>query len=669
MKGQRVMQWEEFVEYLTTNDEDNDEDNWTNYLEELQQLHLHPVNINTASPQQLQQIPLLSEKQIEQIVQYRDYHHGMHSLNELVLLTSISYYERQFLPLFLYAGESKTGALMANDSTLTATAEAWRDEWQKSWKYQRHEMGSRVDIPLYHRKGYLVKNGYRGSPLYNKAYYRMELPGHLSAGIKIERDAGERGIDSYGGYLLLQDLPLAQSGGSLHKRLRLKSLAVGDYKVAFGQGLVMNQGFGMGKWNTSIQRRTQGFRASRSTDEYNFMRGIATAVSLDNVTLSLFYSHRRWDATLNTTNETDDTPTIKSIVRDGYHRTETEYGKKGLLGIDAIGGNLAWQRDGWHAGVTGYYQHTDMPLEPGTTAYRQIYPQGQHFGAVGIDYSYEAYRWRVFGETSHNDQAGGIATFNGMSWRPSARYTLTALQRYYNYHYYSFYANALAECGSVQNETGGMLRLDATPWDGVQISAYMDVFYNPWPRYGLTQSSQGWDAMTEGACQLTRQNTIKIRYSVKQKEKSGKGQVTDHRVRLQWIASTPSEQWNFTTTALLHALKDSFGEGLAFTCHYRDRDSRWHGSLSGLYFHTDDYDSRIYTYEPNVTEMMYIPSFSGHGLRASGVLSYRLWKQRLTLELKYGITRYFDRDTQGSSLQTIYSPVKNDITLQARFKI
>ena len=66
---------------------------------------------------------------------------------------------------------------------------------------------------------------------------------------------------------------------------------------------------------------------------------------------------------------------------------------------------------------------------------------------------------------------------------------------------------------------------------------------------------------------------------------------------------------------------------------------------------------------------MYVPSFSGHGLRASGLIQASFLHQHVSLELKYGLTCYFDRKIQGSGMQTIYSNVKNDITLQTRIKI
>ncbi len=709
--SQRPMSWDEFVDYLYDHgglpygdgmegDAGGEGAGWEDCLEELHRLHEHPLNINTATRRDLQELPFLSGQQILHLIQYVDRHHGMHSLSELVLIPSITYYERRYLPLFLYAGEegipwwraSVDSMKLAIDS-LSLSAQGKRSLGNLVRKVAgkpRHELASRMDIPLYHRRGYLVQDGYRGSRIYNKVYYRLESSGHLSASLRMERDAGERGIDSYGGHVLLNDMVLAGEGHG--HGVSLKSFLLGDYKVSFGQGLVLNQGFGMGKLSFNF-RKSGGFRPHRSTEEMNFMRGAGLTLSISNLDISLFYSHRHWDATPDKSSGQGPL-TVKTIVRDGYHRTDTERGKKGLLAADVMGGNLTWRKAGFHLGGTGYWMKTDKELVPGTAFYRQIYPQGNHFGAMGLDYGYEAYRWRFFGEaayggtllrlsadaelqTGQEDLRNGCALLNGVSWRVSQRYSLTAVQRYYNHHYYSFFSSVMSELGRVQNETGGMVRLDAQPWDGVGIVAYVDMFHNPWPRYGLTRSSHGWEALAEGTCTVTRSHTLKVRYQAIRKDYE-KETGLRHRLRFQWLAYTPSERWRFTTTAMIHALPGSHGEAIGTYARYtgnpdyQDRTARkgtLSASVGGIYFHTTDFDSRIYQYEPTVTEMMYVPSYSGHGIRGTGVVRWCLYGDLLQFELKYGVTRYFDREVQGSGLQTIYSPVKNDVTMQARIRL
>lgn len=647
--AQRPMEWEEFVTFLTENEEDAEQDDWNDYLEELSQVHQHPINVNAATGEELRKLSLLSEEQIADLLQYVQDHQGMYTLNELLLLPTFTYQERRYLPLFLCA--------LPHKATPNAPI---------NWRDTHHQLLSRIDVPLYHRRGYLVPNGYRGGPIYNKVSYQLQISRHLTASLRTERDGGEKGIDSYGAHVMLTDLPLMGK----QRVLRLNAMVLGDFKVGFGQGLVLRQGFSMGK-DVKSSDGQRPFRPHQSTDEVNFMRGVGLSVAYTDFTLSLFYSHRSWDATL-ATDASGLHTTVTTIVRSGYHRTASEYDKKGVLGVDVLGGNLSWRQRGYHAGVTGYFLRTDMPLVPGNSLYRRIYPQGNRFGNVGVDYGYDAYRWKVFGELAFDGDA--LAALHGASWRISQRYTLMALQRYYNYNYYSFFSSAISEGGGVQNETGGTLRLNSTPLDGLQVTAYADVFYNPWPRYGLTHSSYGWDAMLEAELEISRNSHFSVRYNVKQKEESN-AQVPKsqhympihHRLRMQWQLSLPSNNWHFSTTVLLHHLKGSTGEAIGQHLRYT-QGNRWRVLLSGIYFHTSDYSSRLYLYEPNVSGMLYMPSFSGHGVRGALSAQYKLWHDRLRFELKYGLTRYFDRQTQGSALQTIYSPVKNDITLQLGVK-
>lgn len=642
--GQKAMTWDEFVNLITNEEEETEEANWAEHIEELERIASDPININTATTEELEALPFLSSKQIEDIREYVARYDGMKTLFELQFITSLSMTDRRMLQLFVCAGD--TPRRYTEDLSLKGML-----------KKSQHELLSRVDIPLYHRKGFLVSDGYRGSRVYNKTRYTLNASKHIMASLNMERDQGERGIDHIGGLLAIKDIG------------HLKTFIVGDYKVGFGEGLVVNQGLSLGMANPTANT-SQGIRPYTGTDETNFMRGIAATTTHGDFCISAFISHRKGDATLNDAdnNEPGNNSTIKTVVEGGYHRTNTEWKKKNNFSSYTGGANISWSRKGWRAGATGYFHQTDKVLEPGNSAYRRIYPSGKRFGVMGANYGYEAYRWLFKGETAYSTNQGGMATLNTLSWKIDSKYTLTASQRYYSYHYYSFFASALSENANVQNETAATLRIDASPMSGLQVYAYADFFYNPWPRFGLKSSSRGEECVVGGTFTFNRTNTLSSKYSFKSKEYSS-GVQNHHRLRMQWTIQ-PSETTRWQTTAMLHAVNGSFGEAIGETFRYGlDSTIPLRFSVSALYFHTSDYNSRIFLYEPNVTNTMTMPNFYGHGARASGTVQYQMWERRIMLELKYGVTRYFDRKTQSSDLQTIFSNVKNDITLQMRIRI
>ena len=98
--------WDDFVDEFTTDDELAEEENWTLFLEELKMRHEHPLNINTATREELSQLPFLSENQIEQIHAYIYLHGTLKSLGELRLIPLIDEDTRRKLGLFVFAGDN-----------------------------------------------------------------------------------------------------------------------------------------------------------------------------------------------------------------------------------------------------------------------------------------------------------------------------------------------------------------------------------------------------------------------------------------------------------------------------------------------------------------------------------------------------------------------------------
>ena len=101
----------------------------------------------------------------------------------------------------------------------------------------------------------------------------------------------------------------------------LKSLAIGDYKISFGQGLVISNDFSPGR-NTLVsqaERRTNGFRRHFSTDESNFFRGTAATANWKKFDISLFYSYRKLDGSVDST-------IVTSFKTDGLHRLVRDRG-------------------------------------------------------------------------------------------------------------------------------------------------------------------------------------------------------------------------------------------------------------------------------------------------------------------------------------------------------
>ncbi|MCD8267432.1 MAG: hypothetical protein LUD46_02510 [Parabacteroides sp.] len=103
----------------------------------------------------------------------------------------------------------------------------------------------------------------------------------------------------------------------------LKTLAIGDYKMSFGQGLVVSNEFSPGRSSMVVQaeRRISGFHRHFSTNEHDYFRGIASTLSLKLLDISLFYSYRKLDGGVNNYE-------VSLFKTDGLHRLERDREKR-----------------------------------------------------------------------------------------------------------------------------------------------------------------------------------------------------------------------------------------------------------------------------------------------------------------------------------------------------
>ena len=81
------------------------------------------------------------------------------------------------------------------------------------------------------------------------------------------------------------------------------------------------------------------------------------------------------------------------------------------------------------------------------------------------------------------------------------------------------------------------------------------------------------------------------------------------------------------------------------------------------WFHTDNYDSRLYQYEKSVLYDFSFPMYYGHGLRYSALIEVSVLKC-LKVLAKVGVTNYFSRNTIGSGLQQVDRSSLTDLLLQ-----
>lgn len=711
LNAQSTMEWDDFVQDLYeqyANQEEDDEVLETEdggldvLIDELYEIHLSPVNLNdlktkegsnelqTQTTDRLAQLPFLTRQQIEALVYYVNVHFPVRTLGELMLIRELDYLTRMRLMLFCYAGEPST------EGTYSL---------RRLWRFAQHELIGRTDIPLYTKDGYQDKPQsviekspnkiYRGNSNYHSLRYQVKSMHRITAGFQIEKDAGEDYFDYISGYAMLNQIG------------KVRTLIVGDYKLSFGQGLVINNGMSFGKsagWglfsNASV---AHGIRKHSSMSESNHFRGAAIDYTLgENSHFTAFLSYQNLDGTLRTNNNN----AISSLKTDGLHRTLLERSKKGIVHELSAGGNYSYYHKGWLLGLTGIITHFSMPLAPKfntpSSLYRQFYPQGTIFSAVGVSYSYRHNRWIVQGEYAFSTSNGvddhtvqtsnvgssnpntGIAAVNSMRYRLNSYTFLSALVRYYDARYATIYSKAFGENSRPQNEVGAFVGITAEPWTKVNLEAYIDCFQSPKQRYRASAGAKGIEGQFKMTYNPSERTTWQIRYRLKSKQQDVKigndatrlYYATRHGLRIQWNYRL-NEQFLLKTTASgTYCMNPSSPDEMGYLL---TQHLRWERQIKGMrgkqradisltYFNTDSYASKVYTNEPSLLYTMGMTSLFYQGMKVVALYSTNV-SSRLSLTCKLSATKYFNRDTIGTGLEMINASHKEDIQLQLRWKL
>ena len=637
--------WEQYLDMLP-DVSDEETMGWESVYETLSELSLHPIDINQAGREELEQLPFLSATDIENICAYVYRHGPLKSLGELAMMEGIDYVKRRLLACFLVVGDG--------DTTEHAS-------WRQMVRHGHSDLLATATVPFYERRG--DDNGYLGYPYKHSLRYSFHSGEQLKAGIVASQDAGEPffaqknelGYDFYSFYVVVKN------------QGRLKTLALGKYRANIGKGLVMNNDFYLGKTAAidALSRNASLFRGHSSTMAANYLQGAAVTFALSRSTeLSAFVSYRPIDGTLNADS------TVATIVDDGYHRTLHELQRKNNTHQFAAGAHGQYAHHGFRVGATFMYTSLSRSLQPDTRAvYRRYYPSGEDFWNASIDYGYASPRFSVSGETATGD-GGAIATLNTLSVKVSDEVTLTALQRFYGKRYHSLFAQSYSEGGRVQNESGVYAGVKWKPSNSFLLAFYSDFAYFAWPRYQVSQSSHASDnvltaSWTSGAWTLAGRYRLRLR-----QQDDGEGTLrnkTEQRGRL----SVGYEHGRITATTRLD------GVGSVFKEHSRgwmlSEEVRYDIAkvvavdLSAGYFHTDDYNSRVYAYERGLLYTFHFPVFYGEGMRWTCMVRAKVGNN-LMMTARLACTNYFDRASIGTGYQRIDHSSMTNLELQVRWK-
>ena len=635
----------------------------------LENARINKINLNQASASQLGQLQLLNSIQIA-------------NLSRHILL---------YGPLLsIYELQSISGFDLETIYSILPYVTLEENRFFDGQKFKQNISSAKHQLVLFGQQtfplaiGYgsetdsSIQRKYPGSPLKTSVRYRYNNGTKWSAGITGEKDAGEKffsGAQKYGYDFYSANVFASDIG-------KIKTIALGDYHVNFGQGLVAGTTFFLGKSAdvVSVRRFAPGIRPYRSVNEFGFLRGAATTIQVNNIEFSVFVSRKKLDAGLATGSDSSNAlDRLAAVSITGLHRTETEIAKKNVLGEWVTGGNISYKYKNLKLGATTLFAKYDAQITKSNQLYNQYAFTGNNLMVSGLDFSYNYRNASIFAEIASNDFSKNRAgILGGLVASIDPKVNISILYRKYGRSFHSPFSNAFAEGSSPQNEEGLFSGISISPSRKFSIHAFADAFSFDWLRFLTDAPSKGFDYFTSAVFQPNKILRMEFRFRSQNKEQNTPSNLSqmdyltmqtrnNYRYHLSYAVSkelalkSRIEFSSFKANGISEK-----GVMMYQDISYNPMKKPLSLNLRFVMFRTEGYNSRIYAFENDVPFSFSIPQFSGTGTRFYLMASYHI-RKGLDVWLRIANTTYPFESTIGSGNDKLNSNNRQDIKCVLRW--
>ncbi|MDY0200510.1 MAG: helix-hairpin-helix domain-containing protein [Bacteroidales bacterium] len=626
----------------------------------------NPINLNTATSEELEKLIFLSDFQVNALIDYRKKNGVFKTIYELQMVVGFDFSDINRLLPFVRIAEGEVTT-----------------KRRPLFKYGKNELFVRTHSLIENQAGFMPAPSsnpsatrYAGNKMGLYSRYTYSTRGGFQFGLVSEKDPGEEffresnpyGFDHYSAHIQVSNIGV------------LKNLVIGDFNADFGQGLALwtSASFGKSPDPLGVRKRAKGIFRSSSTNENRFLRGVGASVALGKFQLSAFGSYKKIDANL-TDSIVDGLPQYTSLPTSGLHRTPSEIANKKSLSEFVTGGNVSVSLNKLKAGITGSLVNLggtfDMPNQP----YRYFEPPLKNRVNIGVDATYGIGNHLLFGEIA-NTAGYGSGIVSGALLKAHQQVHLSVIGRYYEKDFSTYYSEAFADGSSSSNESGVMVGFKILPYRNWQMNGYVDAFQSDWLKFGINSPSHGRDYLLETVYSPRSRLSFTVRYRLKQKDKNQTADdeqinpvvsYTKQAIRFHLSYNPSSEIWLKSRIEVSGYSEENrpneYGAMFYQDISYRPKKVPIVLTARLAIFDTKSWNTRIYAYENDVLYYFSIPAYYSQGTRAYILAKYSVG-QNIDIWLRFSQTFFANQEQLGSGLSQIDGPTRSDARLQVKFR-
>ena len=607
------------------------------YIERLNELAENPVKINSPDENEISRLFFLSDFQVKALIEY------VNSSGQIVTI-----YELAAIPGF----DKETAEMIMPFVNLERRYTAGFDSVRL-----HNSLISNFSI-----KPNNQDTSFLGSAWKVLTKYKF-TSGGITGGFTTEKDPGEKFFSGNPSLPDFLSAYLAYNGRGV-----IRSIIIGDFSARFGQGTNINTGIRRGISVTSpgYMSASDEIRPYTSTEENKFFRGVAAKIELKNLDLSVFISKNNSDATLVSISGSS-SDYVDNLYTSGVHSTPSLLNKKDAVAQSAFGINLSYDLNNLKIGIAWSENRFSLPICNTSYDPAKIYDfTGDRNAIYSFYYNCFIKNILLYGELSVNDSKK-YAAVQGISFRPSDRLSLNFLYRHYNPGYTSFYGNGPGSGSKMTNEKGFLGNFTYEAAKHLFISGGVEFKSIPWLKYRCSGPTHGVRKELRVKFLPKEDLTLEASYNyhLSMVDNSEHPGIPEQREIISRTIKS-SLRYSFSDNLTLGTRVDykiadpSGGRGALLLQDLIFRFRKYPVAIWFRYclFKTDNWDSRLYTYENDLLYSFSIPALSGEGSRSYLMIKWDVMKFA-EFRIKYGVT----------TLYTDLNSVKNTDEIKMQFRV
>ncbi|QZT36428.1 helix-hairpin-helix domain-containing protein [Halosquirtibacter xylanolyticus] len=551
-------------------------------LTSLQKWYFNPISINQANRETLLQIPLFNAMDIQTLLDYRQKHGYIYTINELEVLLHLDPLTSDllsFLISFHLPNAKKSPRKLKGYSAVTLSNKKRSNKvsFEGFDKYKKQER-------LYIEKG----------------KWSLKAIG--------ESDYGETKI--FHDHL----------SATLQYKGQKTQWIIGDFKPNYGQGVSFStSSFFSSNTPDGIINNVNKIQSHALAEENNFFRGIAITQKVGAFKLIGYYSQKSRDAYIR---DKDTEPFFSSTSSDGIHISQSQIAKHNALEEKAKGAALEYSNK--NVKIIGYYHNGSysVPLKKLNAITSEYLPSIDNFNIYGAAYHIYLKKFHLFGEVAW-DPYQQIGQIHGIYGAILPHLHTTIGYRSYPITFYAPYGNAYAVHSSCKNEKGPFIINNFEMSRKFKIQNTLSYFNEIRPIDLQDQENKNSMKITTTINYLKSSSTsLQLKHQWKSYHRSYKRNhraypysYTYQNIRIKGskeISSKCTINTEFQWTTLQ---KDELSEqGLLGRIYAKillfPKSTTY---IQAALFDTDSFQSRLFTYEQDLRYNFSCPSYYGKG--------------------------------------------------------